>query len=112
MSEGSGGESEAPYRMLGMRRAWWCGGMVGRDTSRLSRADWVDDYASRNYLWSGGATKVANVNEDVSEIFVYPRGVRPYAQVVSGEVHCGPPAFERNWLLATDCRIAHKVKED
>ena len=47
-----------------------------------------------------------------TEISRVPRGVRLYAQVVDGEVHCSLPAFARDRILAIHSRIVHKVDED
>ena len=71
---------EWPHGTLGCaRRGWECSGTLGRGISRPSRTDWVDDYASPNGLWPGDLAEVANVNEDVSDIFAYPRGVRSHS---------------------------------
>ena len=95
-----------------MRHGWECSGTLGRGANRSSRTDWVDHYASRNGLWPGDLAKVANVNEDVSDVIAYPRGMCSYSQVVVRKVYCGLPAFMRDRVHAANCRVAHKVDED
>ena len=63
-------------------------------------------------LWPSDVVEVANVNEDVGDVFVYPRGFCLYAQVVSSETYRCLPAFQRDWIPAGDCGIAREVDED